>query len=748
MQLGKSPLQKSFKVIVDKMEKIEKNISIILELEEEEIEFLKKKEKREKDRERKRKQNEKRFSLGLRNVLKGMKKKAEKKVKSFLDTLKELLIKGLLVTIVGAIVANWKTIEQWWNDTRQKIEDLINSFNEGVNDISEWFGGGTVIGQKDPSTNREDFEQALHDFLKKKFNRESDSGKVSYRRDGDKIVITFSDGTEQVIEKTSPDYGDINSIVTLLEGSTSGLNLGVLDTRSTIQKYTDLNRRKKEIEKELPETTDTTRKEELNRELQETVKNLGDIKNKIKDSKIKLSESTKSQLNIPDEIKELFETVPSTERKRSGGDIIMTPGGGNVFGKIKTGDTVPALLEHGEYVLNRKAVEHIGKNNLDALNFGTAPRFQAGGQVGNNRAMESNIPSLNRTQSASRNNNQQRQQSRPGGGNIIGYTGGVPGQRGSGSSTGPHVHLELGTGRKDGRPYDSNLPGKYILVNNRPISSYPVTSGYGMRGGRPHYGIDYGTPPNLPITLAGGAIFKGFDKTSNPGGYGYFAEAVDPSGRNWLMAHLSGDGNATPGEVSGNSDAQDSPGGSGESMMSSFTSGISGVLPAAGQFLQGFVQGFQESFGKGSPSTTPPNPSAPNTVSSLYSSGSVGTASGPIGDRIPAVLENGEYVLNRNAVKLIGKDNLDGINFGLASRFGDRGPSSQLMRQIGKGNYIGGNQTVPVIVNAPRQNPQVVASTVPQPNDNLLPNLPSFPPMRVMNTLAFRPMGTTYTPYA
>ena len=50
----------------------------------------------------------------------------------------------------------------------------------------------------------------------------------------------------------------------------------------------------------------------------------------------------------------------------------MVPGSGS-------GDTEPAMLEPGEYVLNRNAVRNIGKNNLDYLNFNQAPRFQEGG---------------------------------------------------------------------------------------------------------------------------------------------------------------------------------------------------------------------------------------------------------------------------------------------------------------------------------------------------------------------------------
>jgi hypothetical protein len=60
------------------------------------------------------------------------------------------------------------------------------------------------------------------------------------------------------------------------------------------------------------------------------------------------------------------------------------------------GDSILALLEPGEYVLNRNAVEEIGKENLDDLNYDDAPRFdmsqrgqfQAGGMLGDMIGMQ------------------------------------------------------------------------------------------------------------------------------------------------------------------------------------------------------------------------------------------------------------------------------------------------------------------------------------------------------------------------
>jgi TP901 family phage tail tape measure protein len=56
--------------------------------------------------------------------------------------------------------------------------------------------------------------------------------------------------------------------------------------------------------------------------------------------------------------------------------------GGAIFEGEASGDSVPAMLERGEYVLNRKAVARIGRGQLDRLNFAEAPRFAFGGAVG------------------------------------------------------------------------------------------------------------------------------------------------------------------------------------------------------------------------------------------------------------------------------------------------------------------------------------------------------------------------------
>jgi TP901 family phage tail tape measure protein len=71
-------------------------------------------------------------------------------------------------------------------------------------------------------------------------------------------------------------------------------------------------------------------------------------------------------------------TVPSGGRPRPVG----RQRGGMLTGGAPSGDSIPALLERGEYVLNRKAVEKVGVDRLNKVNFGQAPRFQTGGPIG------------------------------------------------------------------------------------------------------------------------------------------------------------------------------------------------------------------------------------------------------------------------------------------------------------------------------------------------------------------------------
>jgi hypothetical protein len=313
--------------------------------------------------------------------------------------------------------------------------------------------------------------------------------------------------------------------------------------------------------------------------------------------------------------------------------------------------------------------------------------------------------------------------------------------------------LEQGTGRKDGVNYDASEAGKYIKVDGKPISSFPMTSDYGPRGNGVHMGKDFGIPAGLPITLTNGAKFLGFDKTSNPGGYGYFADILG-GGKHWLAAHLSREGNAAPGSSGGQEPAgqqgQNASAIAGASGNSDPFAGIIDTLGKAGNIgamLKGFYEGFRGALsGTGSSGTVSTQQSPTTSSVPSYSGGNVGTIQGVSGDRHPTILENGEYVLNQNAVRLLGKDNLDDVNFNLAPRFGDRSVTSSLMSRV-KNNTSASSQ-FPIVVNSGGSSSSVqVPSSPPMPNDALLPSLPSMPPSRVMNSLAFRVSGTTYGLY-
>jgi len=83
-------------------------------------------------------------------------------------------------------------------------------------------------------------------------------------------------------------------------------------------------------------------------------------------------------------------------QKQRGG-VIRAQSGMYISGS-GSGDKYPALLENGEYVLNRRAVMAMGgPASLDQLNFAMAPRFASGGSFSNEftdlKSMEANMTS-------------------------------------------------------------------------------------------------------------------------------------------------------------------------------------------------------------------------------------------------------------------------------------------------------------------------------------------------------------------
>ena len=124
-------------------------------------------------------------------------------------------------------------------------------------------------------------------------------------------------------------------------------------------------------------------------------------------------------------------------------------------------------------------------------------------------------------------------------GGAIGLTGGTPGSANAGYSSGAHLDVRWA----DGRPITKADADRFIRVAGKTPSSYSVTSGYGPRDAPVagastfHKGIDFGTPANLPISLAGGASFAGSTSASASGGGGLVGIINTPMGQMKLL-HL------------------------------------------------------------------------------------------------------------------------------------------------------------------------------------------------------------------
>jgi hypothetical protein len=107
----------------------------------------------------------------------------------------------------------------------------------------------------------------------------------------------------------------------------------------------------------------------------DVIRNVGDMVGTVLGGYNRLGENTNKALKA-------FGAKPVNFVINSEGNKVGTSGlarGGPINDGKPSGDSVPALLEKGEYVLNRNAVKGIGKDRLDAINFGHLARFQVGG---------------------------------------------------------------------------------------------------------------------------------------------------------------------------------------------------------------------------------------------------------------------------------------------------------------------------------------------------------------------------------
>ena len=139
------------------------------------------------------------------------------------------------------------------------------------------------------------------------------------------------------------------------------------------------------------------------------------------------------------------------------------------------------------------------------------------------------------------------------GGRVIGYTGGAANHPGSGSSSGPHLHVEAGGGvgnfLGEARYLSADKVFPDILIDGKPLSSFATNSppGYRIhptRGGRVyHKGYDFPLPVGSKITLRQGSSLEFVDYDPgkyDPNGHGYNIVIQDKdTGEKYILSHLS-----------------------------------------------------------------------------------------------------------------------------------------------------------------------------------------------------------------
>ena len=139
--------------------------------------------------------------------------------------------------------------------------------------------------------------------------------------------------------------------------------------RVTAENKRGLNLNEREFEQSRRKLEKTTRKQS-----DQVVGNTNEMVNKSSQGIGRLGKNTNNALKAFGAKPVNFSIVDGKKTGTSG-----LQRGGPINQGAPSGDSVPALLERGEYVLNRNAVGKVGKRNLDALNFGAAKRFQRGG---------------------------------------------------------------------------------------------------------------------------------------------------------------------------------------------------------------------------------------------------------------------------------------------------------------------------------------------------------------------------------
>ena len=849
--MEKKPLSEFFKNTGDKtdsfsevLEKvgesfasIKKSFKSLLLVTKKELELDKKERKLEDDSIRRKKERSKRFSLGITKKLKEIKDSAAKGIKDAIGNILKIFAVYKFFELVKLIHENWKKISEWWEgvtDAFKKFADDVNHvvkqfteaydevydfIKDAIDNVRRFFGGGKKEEEKTEETTTE--ENKTEENKTQETTQQSSGASSSTTTPAQpKPAAPVKTNSSATPGKTLPKFTNEDSQRFLDSAEKGGFRFGPFDTRSPIRALEASYKEWKAYDEQAKEQkgkTDVI----FNLKYHQAKKDLEDKLKKVKDLKLKYPKETLDNTIKANPEKAGFFNMLRTviiesqplERKQDGGKIqdIFSPGGGPILSGMPSGDTVPALLEKGEYVLNRNAVNLIGVDKLNEINFKAASRFQKGG--------------------------------------VVGYVGST------GRSTGPHIHIE-GSDKKD---FNVKSLDRYINVGGKSMTSWGIRSGYGPRvnpvTGREgfHYGYDItgaGDINRQPITLKNGAKLVG--KTPDDGGgYGNYIRIQVPSGKIYLLGHLSRFGDGKPesptagASQEGNDDGtqEDHPeralSDSGTGLMGDLWKKITEVLSSGGLDLGAVANAFDVSAltGENSPlapimnifngglfgdsesktgdtakpgtSTTAPSskPSAstpkpgvkpakagkldpkkkianitqnakpnipglpkslsdvlkpatgvsetggiisalPEVLSNVISPlAGIAQATGAVpgygdGDSVAALLEPGEFVLNRGATAAVGLERLNDLN----RSFSDRSERTNVIASLS--NALDGSdgvniQTLPMPNMGGAPSGSRNATVTSPASERPLPNLSAYPPSRVMQVMAFRVPGST-----